>query len=84
MFSSSRSFLGPVRRSYSGAIVTRQLAAACFSSGSLNSTRASFSASANVDAETSGPAAGAVANAEGVPGGGFGEAAGASGGFAAT
>jgi hypothetical protein len=34
--------------------------------------RASFSAAAKVDAETSGPTGGAVAKAEGVPGGGLG------------
>jgi hypothetical protein len=56
-------------------MATRQLPAACFSSLSFNSTRMSFSAAAKVDGETSGPTGGAVANAEGVPGGALGGAA---------
>src|SRR5277367_1571482 len=49
----------------------RQLLAACARSASVISTRTSFSASANVAGETSGPTGGAVPKADGVPGGGF-------------
>ena len=62
-------FLGPVRRSYNGAIATRQLPAACLRSASLIFSCTSFSAAAKVEAETSGPAAGEVAKADGIPGG---------------
>jgi hypothetical protein len=64
----SATFRGPVRRSSSGAIDLRQLPAAIWRSPSLIVTCTSFSASAKVDAETSGPAAGAVANVGGAPG----------------
>src|ERR1700722_17120762 len=47
----------------------RQLATASLRSESLNSTRTSFSASANVSGDTSGPTGGAVAKAGGAPGG---------------
>ena len=51
-------------------MATRQLLTASLRSLSVNSTCTSFSASANVKGDTSGPAAVAVANAGGVPGGG--------------
>jgi hypothetical protein len=47
----------------------RQLAAAVSRSAGLISNRTSFSASANVEAETGGPTSGAVPKAGGVPGG---------------
>src|SRR5689334_20651450 len=56
----------------------RQFCAACVRSFSVISTRTSFSASAKVAAETSGPTAGAVPNAGGAPGGELG------GGFCAN
>ena len=61
---------GPVRRSYSGAMVLRQLPAAISRSAALSSNWASFSASAKVEGETGGPTSGAVPKAGGVPGGG--------------
>jgi hypothetical protein len=51
-----------------GAIALRQLPTAVARSASVIVTWASFSASANVVAETSGPTAGAVLNATGAPG----------------
>src|SRR6202521_3249038 len=48
----------------------RQLPAAADRSAPPNSTCTSFSASPKVEGETSGPAAGAVPNAGGAPGGG--------------
>src|ERR1022692_2744954 len=60
---------GPVRRSYSGAMVVRQLPAATARSVPVSSTCMSFSASAKVEGDTSGPTAGAVPNAGGAPGG---------------
>jgi hypothetical protein len=63
-------------------MATRQVPAACLSSPALNSIRASFSAAAKVDAETSGPAGGAVANAEGAPGGALDGEVGTSSAFA--
>src|SRR5882672_1079884 len=65
---SSAIFLGPTRRSRSGAIDCRQLAAAISRSAALIVTCASFSASANVDGDTAGPAPGAVPNVGGAPG----------------
>src|SRR5439155_5158287 len=59
---------GPVRRSYSAAILLRQLFAATARSLSLNSICTNFSASANVAGATSGPTAGPVPNAGGAPG----------------
>ena len=50
-------------------MVLRQLPAATARSLSLNSTRTSFSASAKVEGDTSGPTAGPVPNADGAPGG---------------
>src|SRR5713226_6908226 len=50
-------------------MVLRQLLAAVARSGALISTWTSFSASAKVDGETSGPTAGPVPNAGGAPGG---------------
>src|SRR6266481_675237 len=47
----------------------RQLPAAAARSVALNFIWTSFSASANVEAETAGPTAGAVPNAGGAPGG---------------
>src|SRR5216683_7989382 len=66
---SSATLRGPTRRSYSGAIALRQLAAASLRSASCNSTWTSFSASAKVSGDTSGPTGGAVAKAGGVPAG---------------
>src|ERR1700761_7601534 len=66
---SSETLRGPTRLSYSGAIPLRQLATACLRSPSLKFIWTSFSASAKVNGETSGPTAGAVAKAGGVPGG---------------
>src|SRR5882672_2077820 len=65
---SSAIFLGPTRRSRSGAIDCRQLAAAISRSAALIVTCASFSASANVDGDTAGPDAGAVPKVGGAPG----------------
>jgi hypothetical protein len=67
---SNFTFLGPVRRSSIEAIDLRQLAAAIFRSASVIVTCASFSASAKVAGETSGPTSGAVPNVGGAPGGG--------------
>src|ERR1700733_9998697 len=47
----------------------RQLSAACFSSAVVSETRTSFLDSSKVTPETSGPTAGAVPKAGGVPGG---------------
>src|SRR5271154_7439155 len=65
---SSATFFGPVRRSYSAAIARRQLPAACARSAWVSSTRTRFSAWAKVSGDTSGPTAGVVPKAEGVPG----------------
>ena len=65
---SSAILRGPSRRSRSGAIDCRQLATACSRCAALIVTRASFSASANVDAETAGPAVGDVPKVGGAPG----------------
>ena len=70
---SSATLRGPVRRSYSGAMETRQLPAACARSAGVNCTCTSFSASANVAAVTSGPTEGPVPKAGGMPGGVGGE-----------
>jgi len=67
---SSVTLRGPVRRSSDDAIEVRQLAAAIVRSASVIDTCASFSASANVVGETSGPTGGAVPNVGGAPGGG--------------
>src|SRR3954454_4304035 len=61
-------FRGPVRRSYNGAIVFRQLPAAILRSLLPSSNCTSFSASAKVDVETGGPASGDVPKAGGAPG----------------
>ena len=61
-------FRGPVRRSYNGAIVFRQLPAAMLRSPLPSSNCTSFSASAKVDVETGGPASGDVPKAGGAPG----------------
>ena len=58
---SSATLRGPTRRSSSGAIDRRQLAAAISRSAAVIVTCASFSASAKVDADTGGPDAGAGA-----------------------
>ena len=73
---SSATFRGPTRRSSSGAIDRRQLAAAISRSDALVVTCASFSASANVAAETGGPDAVPVPKVGGAPGvvGGVGPA----------
>lgn len=52
----------------------RQFPAACARSEGVNSTRTSFSASAMLADETTGPTGGAVPKAGGVPGGGSGVA----------
>src|SRR5438128_874464 len=65
---SNVTFRGPVRRSRLDAIEVRQLAAAMLRSAVVIVTCASFSASAKVDGETSGPTAGAVPNVGGAPG----------------
>src|SRR3954466_7280246 len=57
---SIESLRGPVRRSSSGAIDRGQVAAAVWRSDSVSVTRASFSASAKVAAETGGPDTGPV------------------------
>src|SRR5438046_4040752 len=67
---SSAIFRGPTRRSRSGAIDCRQLAAAISRSAALIVTCASFSASANVRRDTAGPDTGAVPKVGGGPGGG--------------
>src|SRR4051812_2151354 len=67
---SSATLRGPVRRSYSGASDTRQLAAAWARSAAVYVTCASFSASAMVVGEIAGPTTGPVPNAGGCPGGG--------------
>ncbi len=61
---------GPVRRSNREPMFSRQLLAASARSGLVNSTCMSFSASAKVAGDTSGPAACDVPNAGGAPGGG--------------
>ena len=61
-------FLGPTRRSRNGAIARGQLAAAISRSALLIVTCASFSASANVDADTGGPDTGPVPKVGGAPG----------------
>src|SRR6202042_1145637 len=60
---------GPTRRSYSAAIVTRQLSTASARSSVFSVTCTSFSASPNVVVETSGPTAGPVPYAGGAPAG---------------
>src|SRR6202030_2187807 len=65
---SSAIFRGPTRRSRSGAIDWRQLAAAISRSAAVIVTCASVSASANVDACTAGPAIGEAPNVGGAPG----------------
>src|SRR5882724_4808381 len=65
---SSVIFRGPTRRSRSGAIDCRQLAAAISRSAALIVTCASVSASANVEGDTAGPDTGAVPNVGGAPG----------------
>jgi hypothetical protein len=67
---SRATFRGPVRRSYSAAIDARQLFAAISRCSRLSSTWTSFSASAKVEGETSGPASGAAPKVGGAPGGG--------------
>src|SRR5579859_2643183 len=69
--SSSASFFGPVRRSYTAASVFLQLEAASARSASVMGNCTSFSPSANVVVETSGPNAGPAPNAGGAPGGKF-------------
>src|SRR6185295_19031410 len=59
---------GPTRRSSSGAIDRRQLAAAISRSAGVIVTCASFSASAKVDGATGGPETGPVPNVGGAPG----------------
>ena len=66
---SSAILRGPVRRSKSGAICIRQLLAACARSAGVICNCTSFSASAKVAVETSGPTAGLVPKAGGAPGG---------------
>src|SRR3954451_23097780 len=61
-------FRGPTRRSSSGAIDCRQLAAAISRSGGVSGTRARLSASSKVDAETAGPVTGPVPKVGGAPG----------------
>src|SRR5215831_6986962 len=61
---------GPVRRSYTAAKVLRQLSAARVLSPAVNSNCTSFSASAKVLVETSGPNAGPAPKAGGAPAGG--------------
>src|SRR4051794_38886919 len=63
----SATFLGPTRRSSSGAIVRCQLAAAMSRSGCVIVTCASFSASAKVEPETGGPVTGPVPKVGGAP-----------------
>src|SRR5262245_42021574 len=79
---SSATFRGPTRRSSCGAIDRGQLADAISRSAALIVTCISFSASANVEGETGGPAAGAVANVGGAPGVAGSEPAGCAGGVA--
>src|SRR3954454_6839053 len=64
---SIESLRGPVRRSSSGAIDRGQVAAAVWRSDSVSVTRASFSASANVAADTDGPDTGPVPKVGGAP-----------------
>ena len=66
---SRASFRGPTRRSYTDASVRRQVAAAIVLSSSRSGNCTSFSASANVVTDTSGPNAGPAPNAVGAPGG---------------
>jgi hypothetical protein len=66
---SSGSFRGPVRRSYTDARVRRHVAAAIARSVSASGNWTSFSASAKVFTDTSGPKAGPAPNAGGAPGG---------------
>src|SRR5512139_523479 len=70
-------FLGPVRRSIVPAIAWRQLRAASARSFGERETRTSFAASAKVSAVTSGPTAGPVPKAGGVPAAGVGSGGGA-------
>src|SRR5215471_6899639 len=67
---SRATFRGPVRRPYTAAIFSRQLEAASSRASRVNSICTSFSASAKVAGETSGPSFGPVPNAGGIPGGG--------------
>ncbi len=64
----STALRGPIRRSTSGAIDVRQLPAAISRSADRIDTCISFSASANVEAVTSGPVPAEVLNAAGAPG----------------
>src|SRR5512138_3450088 len=66
--SSSASLRGPVRRSINAAIDVRQLFVAISRCAGVIVTCISFSASANVVGETSGPTGGAVLKAGGAPG----------------
>ena len=66
-FGSIATLRGPVRRSRSGAIDARQLAAAIWRSAGVIVTCASFSASANVVGVTGGPDTGPVPNVGGAP-----------------
>jgi hypothetical protein len=68
MIGSSATFRGPTRRSRNGAMDLRQLAAAISRSAELIVTCTSFSASANVAAETGGPDSGPVPKVGGAPG----------------
>lgn len=65
---SSASLRGPVRRSINAAMDVRQLFAAIARWASVISNCTSFSASAKVAGETSGPTGGAVLKAGGAPG----------------
>jgi hypothetical protein len=67
-WASSATLRGPTRRSRSGAIERRQLAAARLRSASVIDTCASFSASANVAEFTGGPDVGPVPKVGGAPG----------------
>ena len=64
----SATLRGPTRRSNSGAIDRCQLAAAISRSAGVSVTCTSFSASAKVDGDTGGPAAGAAPKVGGAPG----------------
>ncbi len=66
--SGSATVRGPVRRSYIGAPVRGHDVTSIARSDGVWLTRASFSASANVAAVTSGPTGGAVPKATGAPG----------------
>jgi hypothetical protein len=65
---SSCTFRGPTRRSTNAAMDVRQLFAAICRSASVIGTCISFSASAKVAGDTSGPTGGAVLKAGGAPG----------------